>query len=75
MSQKKEERCTATQVNRRSPDFECKIMTAHGVHIDPRTGQRWGAGKLPRGFCRRWKKNYGNPKLHRQSATHGRAKR
>lgn len=66
--QKQDSRCAATQENPRAPNFGCKIMTAHSVHIDPRTGVRWGYGSFPRGWHRRWKKNYGNPKLHRQSA-------
>ena len=73
--QRKETRCTATQINRRAPDFECRLMTAHTVHVDPRTGLRWGDGQLPRGYARKWsRKKYGNPKLHRQSLLMGKAR-
>ncbi len=66
--QKKEERCQATQLNPRTRDFDCIIMTAHTVHIDSVTRTRWAFGPFVRGWHRRWKKNYGNPKLSRQSA-------
>jgi hypothetical protein len=49
-------RCIATQTNRKVPDFQCKLeASGHNVHIDPRTGERWGDGMLPRGMWRKWK--------------------
>ena len=69
-AQKKETRCTARQENSRVPDFECKLNAgAHNIHIDPRTGQRWGDGMYPRGFWRKWaRRKYANSKLSRQAA-------
>lgn len=66
--QKKDSRCTARQANPRALDFECRLTLAHSVHVDPRTGLRWAEGPFPRGWNRRWKKNYSNRKLGRQSA-------
>lgn len=60
--------CAARQVNARRPDFTCASTAGHMVHVDPRTGTRWGDGKYPRGWNRRWCKSYANPKLRRQSA-------
>jgi len=66
--QQKESRCTAVQPNPRARDLECRLMTAHSVHVDPLTSVRWAEGPFPRGWNRRWKKNYANRKLSRQSA-------
>ncbi len=72
--QKQDSRCEGTQVNPKARDFDCRLTTAHSVHVDSVTGLRWGYGSFPRGWNRRWKKNYGNAKLHRQSLVHGRAR-
>ena len=62
------EACAAVHTNRRVPDFHCKILVAHSIHVDPRTGERWGAGDRPRGWNKRWElKRYANSKLHRAS--------
>jgi hypothetical protein len=35
--------CSATQVNRRVPDFTCRLAPGHGTkHEDPATGIIWG---------------------------------
>lgn len=62
-----ETRCIATWINRRVSDFECRLTTGHTVHVDPRTGTRWGDGSVPRGMRRRYAKKYANRKLHRHS--------
>lgn len=63
---KEKSRCTARQVNRRVPDFECKLQEgAHNIHVDPRTDERWSEGGPPRGMRRKYTKKYANPKLHR----------
>jgi len=76
-SLKGKKRCQASQHNPKSPDFECKLDdSAHSIHVDPRTGARWGDGKFPRGWNRRWSaKKYANRKLSRQSLTAGRSAR
>lgn len=65
---KKESRCTAVWTNRQVPDFECKLTAAHSIHVDPKTGTRWGDGSVPRGMRRKGYKKYANVKLSRQSA-------
>lgn len=65
----KKGRCTARQANRQTPDFECSLVdSAHTVHVDPRTGQRWGEGGPPRGMRRKYPKKYANHKIHRRKS-------
>lgn len=66
--QKNQEPCTAVQANRNAPDFHCKLLGAHSIHVDPGTGTRWGYGAKPKGWNRRWEKTYRNRKLQRASA-------
>lgn len=42
-------RCPERQENSiRVPDFECKLEAGgHNVHVDPRTGLRWGLRGIP----------------------------
>lgn len=42
-------RCSEEQVNSiRSHDFDCKLESGgHNVHIDRKTGQRWGHRGFP----------------------------
>ena len=59
--------CAAVQVNRRVPDFACSVAAGHTIHVDPRTGTRWGDGQYPRGWNRKWsRRKYANPKTARR---------
>lgn len=75
MTKKEDLRCAAHQSNRKAPDFYCTLKSsAHNIHVDPRTGTRWGDGSLPRGWNRKWsEKKYANSKLQRRSSSRGRA--
>ncbi len=68
VNRQKEKKCQAIQVNMRAPDLECRIATGHTVHVDPRTGVRWGDHGPPLGMRRKYPKKYANHKLSRQSA-------
>jgi hypothetical protein len=65
--QPKETRCTARQLNRQAPDFDCKLLGGHTIHVTS-TGVRWGEGRHPRGWHRSWSaRRYANPKLARHA--------
>ena len=75
--EKVQKSCPAFQSNAKAPDFGCGLKeSAHNIHVDPRTGTRWGNGKYPKGWNRKWgKKKYGNAKLSRHSSVSEWAKR
>lgn len=49
-NQPRKDKCPAFQVNKRADDFSCKNDAGgHTVHVDPKTGTRWG-DKPPHGI-------------------------
>jgi len=72
MKQSPKARCSARFTNRRVPDFECRLDEGnHTIHVDPKTGTRWGDGGPPRGMRRKYEKKYANTKIYRRRSKEG----